>query len=120
MKGGEGESRESYVSDVEILRQLRPRRSQPSIWAQRRQRIMERRTVGVARLRAVPEKADRRPGGRDQRRGTPDSADATPLEAGDDTSRQRAGPWGEASAQVLSGYRRFDATRKCERARVCC
>ena len=43
---------------------------------------MERRTMGVARLRVVPEKADRRPGGRDQRRGTPDSADAIPLESG--------------------------------------
>ena len=72
---------------------------------------MGQRTVGVARLRVVPEKADRRPGGRDQRRGTPDSADTIPLEAGDDTGRERAGPWGTASAQVLSGCRRFDTTR---------
>ena len=72
---------------------------------------MERRTVGVARLRVVPEKADIRPGGRDQRRGTPESADTIPLEAGDDTARERAGPWGTASAQVLSGYRKFDSTR---------
>ena len=43
---------------------------------------MERRTMGVARLRVVPEKADRRPGERDQRRGTPDSAGAIPLESG--------------------------------------
>ena len=87
---GGGGSRESWVSGVEIFRQLRPRRSQPSFWAQRRQRIiMERRTVGVARLRVVPEKADRRPGGRDQRRGTPDSADTIPLEVGDDTGRER-------------------------------
>ena len=59
----------------------------------------------------VPEKAGRRSGGRDHRRGTPDSADMTPLKAREDTSRKRAGPWGKASAQVLSGYVKFDTTR---------
>jgi len=34
-----------------------------------------------------------------------------PLEAREDTSRKRAGPWGTASAQELSGYRRFETTR---------
>ena len=72
---------------------------------------MERCTAGVVRLRVLPEKADRRPVGRDQRRGTPDSADTILLEAGDDTGRERTGPWGTASAQVLSGCRRFDTTR---------
>ena len=71
---------------------------------------MERRTGGMARLRVVPAKADRRPGGLDKRRGTPGTADTIPLLAGDDTGRERAGPWGTASAQVLSGCRIFDGT----------
>ena len=44
-------------------------------------------TVGVARLRVVPEKVDGRPGGRDHRGGSPGSADMIPLEARGDTSR---------------------------------
>ena len=67
--------------------------------------------MGVARLRVVPEKADGRPGGRDHRRGTPDSAHTISLEARENISRERAGHGGTAAAEGLPGCRRFDTTR---------
>ena len=67
--------------------------------------------MGKARLRVVSGKAPGRLGERDHRIDRPGSADIIPPEARGDVSWKRAGPWGTASAQVISICRRYDTTR---------